>query len=147
VNSRRYRLGRVEEERVGKKCVGGTQEDTVAVFLPKRGICRSSRQRARALLYIMKLTYLKQNRWRRIQRDFLHFHKPRVHLLCWILMQNVLPHYVRKLEGMLHPIPRYCELPSWRKVCDECSNKHGRSVSICRSQIRTIQPMCKTYHD
>jgi hypothetical protein len=31
-------------------------------------------------------------------------------------MQKVLPHYIWKLEGMLHPIPRYCELPSWRKM-------------------------------
>jgi hypothetical protein len=55
--------------------------------------------------------------WRRIKHDFLHhFHKPRLDLLTWILVEKLAPTYYKKLDHTFAKIGRYRELPSWRKA-------------------------------
>ena len=55
--------------------------------------------------------------WRKIKKDFLnHFSNPRVDLLVWILLEKLAPQYYRRIDRILHPIPRYRERASWRKA-------------------------------
>ncbi|KAJ7586328.1 hypothetical protein C8J56DRAFT_787434, partial [Mycena floridula] len=66
---------------------------------------------------ILKTTMILESHWRRIKKDFLHhFSNPRVDLLVWILVTKLAPTYYRKLDLILHPIPRYRELAAWRKA-------------------------------
>jgi hypothetical protein len=54
--------------------------------------------------------------WQKIKREYLiHFSRPRLDLLCWILIRKLLPLYYRKGSTMFGPVARYRELPSWRK--------------------------------
>ncbi|KZS92320.1 hypothetical protein SISNIDRAFT_466734 [Sistotremastrum niveocremeum HHB9708] len=66
---------------------------------------------------ILKTTMMVESHWRRIKKDFLHhFHKPRIDLLCWILVEKLVPKYDRKLDVIMRPVARYRELAAWRKA-------------------------------
>lgn len=62
--------------------------------------------------------------WRRIKHDFLHhFHKPRLDLLAWILIDKLAPGYYNRLDSTFAKIGRFRELPSWRRDFKRAWNK------------------------
>jgi hypothetical protein len=62
------------------------------------------------------MTHGNMKSWRQIKHDFLHhFHRPRLDLLVWILVEKLAPSYYRKLDQMLNDTGRYRELSCWRK--------------------------------
>jgi hypothetical protein len=72
--------------------------------------------------------------WRRIKVDFLkHFHKPRIDLLLWILVEKLAPTYHSKLDA-LEGNGRHCNRASWRKAMKREFRRCARAHLGCDAE-------------
>jgi hypothetical protein len=63
-----------------------------------------------------------------IKVDFLsHFHKPRLDILLWILVEKLAPTYQVKLDSLVSD-GRHRHIASWRKAMKEEFNRCARAV-------------------
>lgn len=75
---------------------------------------------------VLKTTMIIESRWRRIMHDYLHrFNRPRIDLVCWVIVTRVVPTVLERLTALLSKNNRVARA-SWRTS--------SASGSLCRSQ-------------